>query len=138
MPDLGGILGEKVDRAIARLGPPAADRSVGGGRWLVFETLPGTLRARAAAASPRGDARIESWTLSFGAPFADIDRTAAALGLDPEPPTPEDLDVDGPLARRGLRTGDTLASLTAAGAPGAFRSLTAFDEAPDWRTDAPS
>lgn len=138
MPDLGGILGETVERVIARLGPPATDRSVGGERWLVFETPIGPLRARATAGPGEREARLNSWTLSFDAPFADIDRAAGALGLDPEPPTREDLAVEGALARRGLPIGGTLASLTAAGAPGAFRSLTAFDEAPDWRTEAPS
>jgi hypothetical protein len=119
----------------ARLGQAAVDKSVGNGRWLVYDLRGMRLRIRLAPkrGSQAGSERVVSWTVTFlqGGPRpTDV---AASLGLslhDEFEPVPKDpCLLRCPLSDPG--SGD-LHSLTARVEEGRLVELTAFDEPPEW------
>ncbi len=129
-PSLEGLLGAEPAEATRRLGRPAADRTAGDQRWMVFELGGiGSLRCRF---SPR----LSSWSLTFDDPLPGSLRAAArsvglwpGLGPDAGPPA-------GPTRRMVRRRvedrGGAAASATALlGRDGVLR-LAIFDEEPEW------
>lgn len=144
MIDLGGLLGAEAGRVRERLGDPTVERRVGNGRWLVYAGEGVEVRLRTAqAAGDEGDERVRSWTANFDPAPPSLAAACSALGIEPDPPRPGDAraepeDASG-AAPRGLRRGLTdprtgrIDSLTARTVGRRIRSVTAFDEAPEWR-----
>ena len=128
--DLNGLLEETAEAASERLGIAGVDRVLGEDRWMVFEGRGWSLRLRARPKRIGGPARVRSWTVTFDPGFPSLEAACGALALPPPPPT----------AGRGptrLRLPDACSgrthSLTAVERGGLIRSVTAFDEPPDWR-----
>lgn len=138
--DLAGLLGEPEEAVRARLGEPAVVRSVGVERWLVYERDDTSLRLRLA---PMHDSApiVRAWTATFGPGHASFEAACAAVGVTPPPgdaldDDPGSRESGGGLIRRPLhdRTAPRTHSLTARTRGGRVRSITVFDEPPDWRS----
>lgn len=133
LPRLDGLLGEGSGAALARLGPPAADRVTGSERWLRYEGDGWSLRLRLTG-SAEGE-RVASWTLGLDPGVATLGSAARSAGLWPAaaPDVPAG-EVEEPMVRRVLPdpAGGPDRSLTASVRGGRFVALTAFDEPPDW------
>ena len=130
--DLGGLIGETAAAATERLGRPAADRATGEDRWMLFEREGWTVRLRLSPVG--GGARVRSWTARHDRGFSTLEDACRALSLSPAPAREGDLPAEPRLLRRALPApgGGTVHSLTAGVRAGLIRSLTAFDEPPDW------
>lgn len=129
--DLQDLLGASAEAAFERFGRPAADRRVGGDRWLRFEGPGWSLRARARPLRAGEDARIRSWTIAFEDGFEALAAALSALGLGGGFPDPAEGELRLPLRDGAGR----LHSLTAAEREGRIRAVSAFDEPPDWEPD---
>jgi len=122
-----------------RLGEPAVVRGVGRERWLVYALDDLSLRLRLETGSEA--AVVRSWTVTFRPGQPSFEGACEAVGVRPSPG--DDLDgtgrrrgASGPgMIRRRLPDASTarIHSLTARTRAGRIRSLTAFDEPPDWR-----
>lgn len=137
--DLAGLLGAPEEAVRDRLGEPTAARRVGRERWLVYERNELSLRLRLETLDP-SRVLVRSWTATFGPGHASFEAACAAVGVTPAPADAPDAGPpardSGPrLIRRPLPDAETsrVHSLTAHARAGRIRSLTAFDEPPDWR-----
>jgi len=133
VPRLDGLLGERSGEALARLGPPAADRVTASERWLRYEGEGWSLRLRLTG-SAEGE-RVASWTLGLAPGVRTLEAATRPAGLWPAAaPDVAAGEVEAPLVRRVLPdpAGGPDRSLTASVRGGRFVALTAFDEPPDW------
>lgn len=127
-PDVSELLGAEIDEVFTRFGPALVDRTAGADRWLRFEHPNWTLRLRARSDSVGGHVLVRSWTASFGEGFNTVLDALCALGLPPpRSPTRAD-DLRQPLRDRSGRVN----SLTTSVQGGRIRSVSGFDEPPDW------
>ena len=132
-PCVRDLLGQPVDAAFERYGRAAADRRVGGDRWLRFEALNWTLRLRARPDRIGGPALVRSWTAVFAEGFDTVPKALRALGLPPPEPSAGTQEI-----RRPLRDGaGRVHSLTLSVWHGRIRAATGFDEPPDWDVETP-
>ncbi|WP_419163183.1 hypothetical protein [Candidatus Palauibacter sp.] len=124
------LIGEPADTASERFGRAIADRRVGEDRWLRFEGSDWSVRLRARSERPGAPARIRSWTVAFLHGFDTVEGAMRAAGLPP--PASRAGAGAGPL-RLPLSDGaGRLHSLTASLRDGRIRSISGFDERPDW------
>lgn len=138
--ELAGLLGEPEEVVRGRLGEPAVARSVGLERWLVYERAGTSLRLRLAPV--QGSVPVaRSWTAAFEPGHISLDAACRAVGVTPAPGDAPDDDSaserpGGGMLRRPLHDSSAarIHSLTAHTRGGRVRSLTAFDEPPDWRS----
>lgn len=126
--DLRDLLGATAEAAIARFGLPAADRRAGGDRWLVFRNSAWSLRLRARPRRAGGPARVRSWTVAWPAGFDTLGDALRAIGLPGSSTVPDSGALRLPLPDGAGR----LHSLTASRREGRIRSISGFDEPPDW------
>ena len=126
--DVRDLLGARAEAALERFGQPVADRRAGRDRWLVFEGPGGSLRLRARPRRPGASARIRSWTATFRHGFDTLADALRALGLEEPAPPPGVLRL--PLRDAAGR----VHSLTASTRDGRVRSVSGFDEPPEWDT----
>lgn len=133
--DLDGLLGAREEAVRDRLGEPAVDRRVGHERWLVYERADLTIRLRLeSVAAVR--ALVRSWTVTFAPARDSLEDACDAVGVTPAAGDSLDaLPSAAGMIRRPLPDAATggVHSLTARARAGRVRSLTAFDEPPDWR-----
>lgn len=146
--DLADLLGASEEAVRDRLGEPTAATRLGPEHWLVYERGELSLRVRLETLDP-SRVLVRSWTVTFGPGHASFEAACDAVGVTPAAADARDehdagppVDASGPrLIRRPLpdTAGPRVHSLTAHARAGRIRSLTAFDEAPDWRAagDAP-
>ncbi len=102
---------------------------------MVYEGGDWSLRIRLRPGAGGGLERVRSWTGSFEPGFESLSSACRALGIRPASPAPEDYLDEPTVQRRALpdpRSG-AQHTLTARWRGGRLRSLTAFDEPPDWR-----
>ena len=128
--DLNGLLGETAETLSERFGVVAVDRVLGEDRWMVFEGAGWSLRIRARPQRTGGTAHVRSWTVTFERPtFATLRAACLALALPVDEASPDSEPLRTPLP--DLSSGLTH-SLTAVERAGFIRSVTGFDEPPDW------
>lgn len=127
--DLNGLLEETAEAASERFGIADVDRVLGEDRWMVFVGRGWSLRLRARPKRNGGPARVRSWTVTFDPGLPSLEAACSALALPPPAPT----IGRGPIRLRlpTVRSGRSH-SLTAVERDGLIRSVTAFDEPPDW------
>lgn len=123
-----GLLGETAESALERFGTAEVDRALGEDRWMVFEGAGWSLRLRARPERFGAHAVVRSWTVSFDRGFESLADALAALGL-PEIGTGAD---PGSLRLPLTDARGRVHSLTADERAGRVRSITAFDEPPEW------
>ncbi|MCG8466941.1 MAG: hypothetical protein MJB57_01835 [Gemmatimonadetes bacterium] len=133
IPDLSGTLQERLPVLETRLGRPVADRTSGADRWILYEGDGWSLRLRARASREGEDARVRSWTVTFDEGFETLSQACTALGL-PAVVAEEVARGDHASLRAPLSSDarGAVCSLTALRRDGRVRSVTVFDEAPDW------
>jgi len=160
IPALAGLLESTVEVATARFGPATTERVLGQDRWVMYRGSGWSLRVRARQSSPGVPARVRSWTVAFEEGYESLADACEALGLRPVilGPRPPDVSSAEPcssaeprssaqlpsgaepptLLRCALRDdrSSRVHSLTASRGPGGIRSVTAFDEPPDWESEA--
>jgi len=105
---------------------------------MVYEGDFGSLRVRVTPLGTGGEPCVRSWTLAFRPPApTTLEAACKALGIRPAdevaPPPRSSTLLRRPLPN--LATGE-IHSLTAVRREGAIRSVTAFDEPPDWEPGA--
>ncbi|WP_420446981.1 hypothetical protein [Candidatus Palauibacter sp.] len=133
-PDVRGLLGAPLEIAFERYGRAGADRVAGLDRWLRFEGPGWSLRLRARPGGDGGPARVRSWTAAFARGFDTMADAQRALGL-PTPKRPAATAASGDLRRPLRDEAGRVHSLTAVLRAGRIRSVSGFDEPPDWEPD---
>lgn len=131
---LRGMVGRTAESAKELLGEPSAERRIGADRWLVYRYPTLIVRLRCRRAPGCEEDRVASWTATFGTARTSLREAAGPLGLWP---------ACAPDARAGARDGllrralaDPAAamprSLTASVRQGSIRTISVFDEPPEW------
>lgn len=135
--DLDGLLGVREEAVRDRLGEPAVDRRIGPERWLVYERADLTLQLRLEGGVVAAPSLVRSWTVTFATARDSLEDACDAVGVTPAAGDSLDAFPAAPgMLRRPLPDAATgrVYSLTARARAGRIRSLTAFDEPPDWRS----
>ncbi|MDX1394835.1 MAG: hypothetical protein R3195_10600 [Gemmatimonadota bacterium] len=134
-PDLGSVLGMGDHDVRLRLGDPVSDRLVAGVRWLVYAADGWRLRLRLSGA-PRSDCRVRSLTLDLDDGGRSLEELLGRLGLETAGPIEPVPRSEGRMLRCEVAARSGPASLTARVSGGSIRSVTVFDEPPDWTGEA--
>ena len=130
-PDLGQMLGMGGEDVRSRLGAPDAERTVDGETWLIYRGDGWRLRLRLSSSADAAPT-VRSWTCEWSPGAPDLASAARSVGVALEGTADSPPESNGGLLRAGVRGERCSASLTATVRSGRVRTVTVFDEAPDW------